>query len=52
MRHPASYTDRSDDIVTANILLAADTRNDDDTAAPREVLSRLQFLTDTSYDLR
>lgn len=48
----AGYTDRTDDIITANTLLRADTRNDDDTAALEEVRNRLQFLADTGYDLR
>jgi hypothetical protein len=48
----AGYTDRTDDIVTANTLLRADMRNDDDAASLEEVRSRLQFLADTGYDLR
>lgn len=46
------YRDRTDDIITANTLLRADTRGDDDTRALEEVRSRLWFLTDTGYDLR
>ncbi|WP_144709749.1 hypothetical protein [Curtobacterium pusillum] len=46
------YIDRTDDIITANTLLRADTRNDDDTAALEEVRNQLQFLADTGYDLR
>ncbi len=46
------YTDRTDDIVTANTLLRADLRNDDDAASLQEVRDRLQFLADTGYDLR
>ncbi|MBT1631302.1 hypothetical protein [Curtobacterium flaccumfaciens] len=48
----AGYTDRTDDIITANTILRADTRNDDDTAALEEVRNQLQFLADTGYDLR
>lgn len=48
----AGYTDRTDDIITANTLLRADMRNDDDNAALEEVRDRLQFLADTGYDLR
>ncbi|PZF66964.1 hypothetical protein DEJ33_06750 [Curtobacterium sp. MCPF17_047] len=48
----AGYTDRTDDIITANTLLRADMRNDDDAASLEEVRSRLQFLADTGYDLR
>jgi hypothetical protein len=48
----AGHTDRTDDIITANTILRADMRNDDDTAALEEVRSRLQFLADTGYDLR
>ncbi|PYY31522.1 hypothetical protein DEI89_16995 [Curtobacterium sp. MCBD17_030] len=48
----AGYTDRTDDIVTANTLLRADMRNDDDAVSLGEVRNRLQFLADTGYDLR
>ncbi len=48
----AGYTDRTDDIITANTLLRADYRNADDTASLEEVRNRLQFLADTGYDLR
>lgn len=48
----AGYTDRTDDIITANTLLRADLRNDDDAASLQEVRNRLQFLADTGYDLR
>jgi hypothetical protein len=48
----AGYTDRTDDIITANTLLRADMRNDDDAASLEEVRDRLQFLADTGYDLR
>lgn len=48
----AGYTDRTDDIITANTLLRADYRNADDTASLIEVRNRLQFLADTGYDLR
>jgi len=48
----AGYTDRSDDIITANTLLRADMRNDDDAASLQEVRDRVQFLADTGYDLR
>ncbi|PZF09949.1 hypothetical protein DEJ25_13260 [Curtobacterium sp. MCPF17_011] len=48
----AGYTDRTDDIITANTLLRADFRNDDDNAALEEVRNRLQLLADTGYDLR
>jgi hypothetical protein len=48
----AGYSDRTDDIITANTLLRADLRNDDDTAALEEVRDRLQFLADTGFDLR
>ncbi|PZE61994.1 hypothetical protein [Curtobacterium sp. MCLR17_044] len=48
----AGYRDRTDDIITANTLLRADTRTDDDTRALEEVRSRLWFLADTGYDLR
>ncbi|MGN8048140.1 hypothetical protein ACTJKO_00525 [Curtobacterium sp. 22159] len=48
----AGYTDRTDDIITANTLLRADLRNDDDAASLEEVRNRLQFLADTGYDLR
>lgn len=48
----AGYTDRTDDIITANTLLRADIRNDDDAASLEEVRNRLQFLADTGYDLR
>ncbi|PZE68761.1 hypothetical protein [Curtobacterium sp. MCBD17_021] len=48
----AGYRDRTDDIITANSLLRADMRNDDDAASLEEVRSRLQFLADTGYDLR
>ncbi|WP_144763976.1 hypothetical protein [Curtobacterium sp. 9128] len=48
----AGYTDRTDDIITANTLLRADFRNDDDAASLQEVRDRLQFLADTGYDLR
>ncbi|MFS0729435.1 hypothetical protein ABC270_05060 [Curtobacterium sp. 1P10AnD] len=48
----AGYADRTDDIITANTLLRADLRNDDDAASIDEVRSRLQFLADTGYDLR
>jgi len=48
----AGYRDRSDDIITANTLLRADMRNDDDAASLEEVRDRLQFLADTGYDLR
>lgn len=48
----AGYTDRADDIITANTLLRADYRNADDNASLQEVRDRLQFLADTGYDLR
>ncbi|WP_412161659.1 hypothetical protein [Curtobacterium flaccumfaciens] len=48
----AGYSDRTDDIITANTLLRADMRNDDDTAALEELRNRLQFLADIGYDLR
>jgi hypothetical protein len=48
----AGYTDRTDDIITANTLLRADYRNADDAASLQEVRDRLQFLADTGYDLR
>ena len=48
----AGYTDRTDDIVTANTLLRADLRNDDDAASLEEVRNRLHFLADAGYDLR
>lgn len=48
----AGYTDRTDDITTANTLLRADFRNDDDAASLEEVRNRLQILADTEYDLR
>jgi len=48
----AGYTDRTDDIITANTLLCADWRNDDDSAALEQVRNELQFLADASYDLR
>ncbi|MCS6569258.1 hypothetical protein NYQ35_10620 [Curtobacterium flaccumfaciens pv. flaccumfaciens] len=48
----AGYRDRTDDIITANTLLRADTRSDDDTRALEEVRSRLWFLADTGCDLR
>ncbi|QKS18887.1 hypothetical protein HUN58_02285 [Curtobacterium sp. Csp1] len=48
----AGYTDRTDDIITANTLLRADMRNDDDAASIEEVRGRLQFVADTGYDLR
>ncbi|WP_413602741.1 hypothetical protein [Curtobacterium sp. Curtsp57] len=48
----AGYADRTDDFVTANTLLRADMRNDDDAASLDEVRNRLQFLADTGYDLR
>jgi len=48
----AGYRDRTDDIITANTLLRADLRNDDDAASLQEVRDRLQFLADTGYDLR
>jgi hypothetical protein len=48
----AGYTDRTDDIISANTLLRADYRNADDTASLDEVRNRLQFLADTGYDLR
>lgn len=48
----AGYTERTDDIITANTLLRADMRNDDDTKALEEVRSQLWFLADTGYDLR
>jgi hypothetical protein len=48
----AGYTDRTDDIITANTLLHADMRNDDDAASLEEVRNRLQVLADTGYDLR
>ncbi|WIB00296.1 hypothetical protein [Curtobacterium sp. MCBA15_012] len=48
----AGYSDRTDDIITANTLLRADMRNDDDTKALEEVRSQLWFLADTGYDLR
>lgn len=48
----AGYDDRTDDIITANTLLRADVRNDDDTASLDEVRSRLHFLADIGYDLR
>lgn len=46
------YRDCTDDMITANTLLRADTRDDDDNAALEEVRGRLQFLADTGYDLR
>ena len=48
----AGYKDRTDDIITANTLLRADFRNDDDAASLEEVRVRLQFAADTGYDLR
>jgi len=48
----SGYTDRTDDIITANTLLRADYRNADDAASLQEVRNRLQFLADTGYDLR
>lgn len=48
----AGYRDRTDDIITANTLLRADLRNDDDAASLEEVRNVLQFLADTGYDLR
>jgi len=48
----ADYADRTDDIITANTLLRADMRNDDDAASLDEVRNWLQFLADTGYDLR
>ena len=48
----AGYPDRTDDIITANTLLRADMRNDDDAASLEEVRNTLQFLADTGYDLR
>ncbi|WIE62252.1 hypothetical protein DEI97_003655 [Curtobacterium sp. MCLR17_032] len=48
----AGYADRTDDIITANTLLRADLRNDEDAASLEEVRNRLQFLADTGYDLR
>ena len=48
----AGHRDRTDDITTANTLLRADYRNDDDAASLQEVRDRLQFLADTGYDLR
>lgn len=50
----AGYADRTDDIITANTLVRADYRNDDDddAASLQEVRDRLQFLADTGYDLR
>jgi hypothetical protein len=48
----AGYTDRTDDFITANTLLRADMRNDDDIASLQEVRDRLQFIADTGYDLR
>lgn len=48
----AGYADRTDDFITANTLLRADFRNDDDTAALDDVRNRLQFAADTGYDLR
>jgi len=47
----AGYTDRTDDIITANTLLRADLR-DEDAASLEEVRNRLQFLADASHDLR
>lgn len=46
------YTDRTDDIITANTLLCADYRNADDTASLEEVRNRLLFAADAGYDLR
>jgi hypothetical protein len=48
----AGYTDRTDDIVTANTLLRADMRNDDDNRSLGEFRHRLLFSADTGYDLR
>jgi len=48
----AGYSDRTDDVITANTLLRADIRNDDDAASLQEVRDRLQFLADTGFDLR
>lgn len=48
----AGYTDRTDDIITANTLLRADFRNDDDAASLEEVRNRLLFAADIGYDLR
>jgi len=48
----AGYSDRTDDIITANTLLRADWRNDDDAAPLQQVRDRLQFLADTGCDLR
>ncbi|MFJ5143864.1 hypothetical protein [Curtobacterium sp. NPDC088465] len=48
----AGYTDRTDDIITANTLLRADYRNADDAASLQEIRDRLLFRADTGYDLR
>ncbi|WIE62244.1 hypothetical protein DEI97_003615 [Curtobacterium sp. MCLR17_032] len=48
----AGYTDRTDDIITANTLLRADYRNADDAASLQGVRDRLQFAADSGYDLR
>ncbi|TCK65795.1 hypothetical protein [Curtobacterium sp. PhB136] len=48
----AGYTDRTDDFITANTLLRADMRNDDDNRGLDEIRSGLWFLADTGYDLR
>ena len=48
----AGYSNHTDDFITANTLLRADTRNDDDNKALHDIRNRLQFLADTVYDLR
>lgn len=47
-----SVLNRADDVITANTLLRADWRNNDDAVSPEEVRDRLQFLADTGRDLR
>jgi hypothetical protein len=42
----------TDDFITANTLLRADLRTDDDDQAFEDIRNRLQFLADTGYDLR
>ncbi|MBF4592368.1 hypothetical protein ITJ58_01220 [Curtobacterium flaccumfaciens] len=48
----AGFTARTDRNITANTLLRADFRNDEDPASLEDVRSRLLFAADTSYDLR
>lgn len=48
----AGDDDRVDDIITANKLLRAAVRNDDNTSSLEELRNRLHFLADIGYDLR